>query len=89
MHYRGLAKKRLFPVRIEGTPPAYGVPLPDDRGEMRGNNGPCGLALLKIDAVQALMQETLAKKRYLICRDSKLWPTIPPWMKIDDKATNR
>jgi folate-binding Fe-S cluster repair protein YgfZ len=88
MHYRGLAKKRLFPVRVEGVVPDFSTPLhwgEEDAGEMRSHNGPHGLALLKIEiAQQALLQE-----KPLTHGQTKLWPFLPKWMKIDAPPTNR
>lgn len=57
MHYRGLAKKHLYPVRIDGGCPAPGTDLYDGDtliGQMRSSCGEIGLALLKDDAVQKL-----------------------------------
>lgn len=53
--YRGLIKKRLFPVRIEGAAPAPGtIVMLDGReaGEMRSSRDGIGLALLRLDAVE-------------------------------------
>ena len=88
MHYRGLAKKRLFPVKIEGTSPGTGALIyrgANEAGEMRSSQGDCGLALLKIEAVEA----ALAQKEPLICGETRLWPSIPAWMKIDAANANR
>src|SRR5204862_1896273 len=51
--YRGLIKKRLFPVRIDGpAPPGTEVALGGkDAGEMRSSRDGVGLALLRLDAV--------------------------------------
>ncbi|MBV8060637.1 MAG: folate-binding protein YgfZ, partial [Alphaproteobacteria bacterium] len=60
MHYRGLAKKRLFPVMIEGPPPAPGIILHHEDaevGEMRSHSGPYGLALLNIEKAHVLMHK--------------------------------
>lgn len=57
MHYRGLAKKHLYPVRIGGGCPESGTDLYEGDtliGEMRSSCGEIGLALLKDDAVQKL-----------------------------------
>jgi folate-binding protein YgfZ len=54
-HYRGLIKKRLCPVRIDGVTPAAGTPLIENGievGEMRSSNGDLGLALLKTDNIR-------------------------------------
>lgn len=60
MHYRGLAKRHLYPVRITGECPAPGTDLYNNDtliGEMRSSYGEIGLALLKDDAVQNLDDE--------------------------------
>jgi folate-binding protein YgfZ len=51
--YRGLVKKRLLPVAIQGTAPAPGTPITldgKDAGEMRSGSGSAGLALIRLDA---------------------------------------
>src|SRR6202047_4785116 len=52
--YRGLVKRRLFPVRIEGPAPAPGTILSLDgkeAGEMRSSHDSLGLALLRLGGV--------------------------------------
>ena len=54
MKYRGLLKKRLFPVKTEDADlPEAGTPVMDDKGaevgEQRSSCGPLGLALLRIE----------------------------------------
>src|SRR5579864_9565775 len=52
--YRGLIKKRLFPVEIEGgAPPAGAIVTADghDAGELRSSRDGQGLALLRLDAL--------------------------------------
>jgi folate-binding protein YgfZ len=85
MHYRGLAKKRLFPVVIEGKAPPYGALLDKDVGEMRSSCGSKGLALLRIDSVRHALDE----KSPLTHGETRLWPSFPPWMKIDATPVNR
>lgn len=48
MHYRGLAKKHLRVVKIDGPAPAPFTDLPNG-GQMRSSCGDVGLALLKDD----------------------------------------
>src|SRR5438067_12905560 len=54
--YRGLIKKRLFPVRIDGpAPPAPGTIINLDgkeAGEMRSSRDGLALALLRLDAIE-------------------------------------
>ena len=52
--HRGLVKKRLLPVVIEGTAPDAGTPVTLDGrevGELRSSNGDRGLAVLRLDAL--------------------------------------
>jgi len=54
--YRGLVKKRLVPVAIDGPAPAPGTPLKvgdRDVGEMRSSKEGIGLALVKLDAIES------------------------------------
>jgi tRNA-modifying protein YgfZ len=53
--YRGLIKKRLFPVTIEGAAPEPGTMVMLDgheAGEMRSSRDGIGLALLRLEAVE-------------------------------------
>lgn len=55
-HYRGLVKKRLMPVRVEGPLPAPGTPLmfsDKEAGEMRSGLADLGLALVRLDQFEA------------------------------------
>ncbi len=79
--YRGLVKKRLFPVAIEGTPPAPGTPVTvdgQDAGTMRSASGGRGLALLRIDAVR----DAMAGKAALDAAGTRLTPETPAWMRL-------
>jgi len=52
--YRGLVKKRLMPVRVEGTLPPPGTPVTLDgkeAGELRSGRDGIALALLRLEAV--------------------------------------
>ena len=71
--YRGLVKRRLVPVTINGSLPAPGTPvLRDGRevGTMRSGIDQRGLAVLRLEA----MQETLT------CGEATLTPRMPAWM---------
>jgi hypothetical protein len=75
--YRGLIKRRLFPVRIEGPLPASGAPIHRDGkevGEIRSGLGDRALAMLQIDAASGA----------LTADGAKLFPERPPWMQIPD-----
>lgn len=78
--YRGLLKKRLFPVRVEGEMPAPGTPVARDGaevGEMRSGRDGLGLALLRIEAAEA--------GGPFACGAATLTPRIPGWMKLPSR----
>jgi hypothetical protein len=80
MYYRGLAKKRLLPVRIEGPAPAPGADLTLDgrsMGEMRSSEGDRGLALVKLAALDAGAGET-----GLEAGDARVFPELPDWIEL-------
>ena len=76
--YRGLIRKRLLPVKIEGEPPLPFTPIfleDTEVGEMRTSVSGCGLALLRLDSIR----DTLPK---LTCGNAQLTPYIPSWVKL-------
>jgi folate-binding protein YgfZ len=76
--YRGLVKRRLVPVAIEGPPPSPGALVTldgRDAGEMRSSRDGQGLALLRIEAMHP--------GRPLDCGEARLLPSVPNWMRID------
>jgi len=79
--YRGLIKKRLFPVRIDGPPPEPGTIVRSDgkdAGEIRSTRDGLGLALLRLEAVAA--------NGGLNAQGANLKPLRPDWMRIaEDK----
>jgi transferase CAF17, mitochondrial len=78
MKYRGLVKKRLVPVTIDGPIPAPGtiVKIGDqEAGEMRSAAGGMGLALLRLDA----MEKAAGEGATLQAGDAKLAPKKPAW----------
>ncbi|HTT80545.1 MAG TPA: tRNA-modifying protein YgfZ, partial [Stellaceae bacterium] len=77
--YRGLVKRRLFPVEIAGAPPAPGAIISangHEAGEMRSSQGGLGLALLRLDAV--------AEGGRLEVEGATLTPFRPHWMRLPD-----
>jgi folate-binding protein YgfZ len=71
--YRGLVKRRLVPVTIEGPLPPPGTPVLRDGtevGTMRSGIGHIGLAMLRIDAIGSQLH----------CGDATLVPRTPAWM---------
>lgn len=76
--YRGLVRKRLFPVKIEGPAPESGaeVFLGDTAvGEMRSSCNGYGLILLRTEAAKT--------GEVLTCGKATLTPYIPDWMIIE------
>jgi folate-binding protein YgfZ len=76
--YRGLIKKRLFPVRIDGPAPAPGTVLSLDgkeAGEMRSSRDGFGLALLRLDAI--------GEARSMSGGGAALAPMRPDWMQLE------
>ena len=71
--YRGLLKRRLVPVAVDGALPPPGTPVMADgveAGSMRSGRGVLGMALLRIDAVG----------KDLRCGDATLRAVAPAWM---------
>ncbi len=79
--YRGLVKRRLVPVRIEGPVPVAGTPIragARDVGEMRSSRDGRGLAQLRLEVLSAAPADADA----LTCGDARVVPVIPDWMQF-------
>ncbi len=77
--YRGLIRRRLFPVRIEGPLPASGAPVASQRKGSRRDppgQGDRALAMLQIDAADGA----------LTADGATLFPERPAWMQIPDAS---
>jgi folate-binding protein YgfZ len=73
--YRGLVKRRLVPVNVEGALPPPGSPILRDGvdvGTMRSGRDGIGLASVRLDAIGATLR----------CADAVLTTRIPGWMKL-------
>ena len=73
--YRGLVKKRLISVFIEGAAPEPGTPImvgDKNAGEMRSSNAGHGIALLRLDQLNNEAAE-------YICDQAILRPNKPTW----------
>ena len=82
--YRVLIKKRLFPVKVEGTLPEPGTPVLRDGeevGELRSGTGDRALAMLRLDAARG-------NGSVLTAGDSRILPETPPWMRLPDPAAS-
>jgi folate-binding protein YgfZ len=73
--YRGLVRKRLLPVEVEGPLPAPGTPVmagDKEAGEMRSGADGLGLALLRLEHLEDGLR----------CGDSLLKPRRPAWANL-------
>lgn len=73
--YRGLVKRRLTAVRVQGPLPARGTPVCDgaaEVGTMRSGRDGLGLASLRLEAIRA---------ERLTCGDAVLVPAPAAWMR--------
>ncbi len=78
MKYRALVRKRLMPVRIDGPVPPAGTRVmagEAEVGEMRSAAGSMGLALLRIEAVDAAANGGPA----LVAGEARLVAQKPGW----------
>jgi len=77
--YRGLIKRRLFPVKIEGPLPPAGTPVRRDGrevGEIRSGQGDRAIAMLQIEAADGT----------LVAENARIFPERPAWMKIPQNS---
>jgi len=73
--YRGLIKRRLLPVAVEGELPGIGTPIfheGQDVGTMRSGQDGIGLATLRLDALGSMLD----------CGKSRLIPRLPDWFRL-------
>ena len=77
--YRGLVKRRLVPVAVDGPLPPPGTPVLRDAAEvgtMRSGRDGMGLAVLRLDALDAA----------LACGEARLTPRVPDWMRLPERV---
>lgn len=77
--YRGLVKRRLVPVTVDGPLPAPGTPVLRDGAEvgtMRSGRDASGLALLRLEALRGP----------LAAGEARLEARIPDWMRLPEAA---
>jgi folate-binding protein YgfZ len=77
--YRGLIKRRLFPVKVEGALPAPGTPVERDGrevGEIRSGVGDRAIAMLQLEAARAPLSSGGAT----------IIAEIPDWMRLPEPA---
>jgi folate-binding protein YgfZ len=79
MKYRGLVRKRLMPVRLEGPPPPAGTAIRlagKDAGEMRSSQGDQGIALLRLEQIAKAAEEGAP----LLADETLVVPAKPDWV---------
>ena len=77
--YRGLVKRRLVPVAVEGPLPAPGTPVLRDGAEvgtMRSGRDALGLAVLRLEAISGTLS----------CGSARLTPRVPDWMRLPESV---
>lgn len=80
--YRALIKKRLFPVKVEGTLPEPGTPVlldGEEVGELRSGTGDRALAMLRLDAARG-------NSFPLTAGGARIVPETPTWMRLPDPS---
>ena len=78
--YRGLVKRRLVPVAVDGPLPAPFTPVLLDGqgvGSLRSVRGAAGLAVLRLEALEA---------GALDCGEARLTPHVPAWLRLPQTA---
>jgi folate-binding protein YgfZ len=76
--YRGIVRKRLVPVAIDGPVPAPGTPLmleEREAGEMRSARDGIGLALIRLEHLETVMQAGTT----FVAGEARLTPKKPAW----------
>ena len=74
-NYRGLVKKRVFPVSIDGPAPEPGTIITSGErevGEMKSSETHIGLALIRV--------ENISGNGELMAGSAVIKPTVPEWM---------
>jgi folate-binding protein YgfZ len=77
--YRGLIKRRLFPVKVEGALPAPGTPVERDGrevGEIRSGLGDRAIAMLQLEAARTPLSSGGAK----------ITAEVPQWMRLPESV---
>jgi hypothetical protein len=77
--YRGLVKRRLVPVTVDGPLPEPGTPVQRDGtevGTLRSGRDGSALAVLRLDALDAPLS----------CGEARLTARVPLWMRLPDRV---
>jgi hypothetical protein len=77
--YRGLLKRRILPVAVEGALPPSGTPVTDaagtTQGELRSGRDGRAMALLRLAALDG---------RPLTAGEARVAPDVPGWVKLPE-----
>lgn len=79
--YRGLVRKRLLPVKIDGPAPSVGTPIMNgdkEAGIIRSVHGDFGLALIRLERVEGDAE--------LLAGDAKITVSVPDWVQLPENA---
>lgn len=82
--YRGLIKKRLVPVAVDGPLPAAGTPVLLDGhevGDVRSGAGSGALVMLRLETLSGYA-ENGADGRWLTAGDARVRPHVPAWLRL-------
>lgn len=79
--YRGLVRRRLVGVEVDGPLPEPGTPVllnGKDAGTVRSGHGRRAMAVLRLEALAQVDGES-----GLIAGETRLRPVLPPWIRLD------
>ena len=79
--YRGLVRKRLLPIKIEGNAPAAGTAIMNgdkEAGIIRSVHGDGGLALIRL--------ERISDDAELLADGAKITVSVPGWVQLPESA---
>ncbi|MBC06409.1 folate-binding protein [Thalassospira sp.] len=79
--YRGLVRKRLLPVKIDGPAPSVGTPIMNgdkEAGIIRSVHGDFGLALIRLERIEGDAE--------LLAGDAKVTVSVPDWVQLPENA---
>lgn len=79
--YRGLVRRRLVGVEVDGPLPEPGTPVllnGKDAGTVRSGHGRRAMAVLRLEALAQVDGEP-----GLVAGEARLRPVLPPWIRLD------
>lgn len=79
--YRGLVRKRLLPIQIDGPAPAVGTAIMNgdkEAGIIRSVHGNGGIALIRL--------ERIGDDAHLRAEGAKITVTVPDWVQLPENA---